>query len=108
MAFFIRQLSTAQQPQPIPNYGTPEVVAVSTTSTELVPAGTGKRYITLSIANDAADVFVSVGSAVNVATGNYNFIFQGGDQIVDFEVTNQAYHVATEAGTASLVLAITA
>lgn len=107
MALIFKRTAAAPT-SPIPNYAAPALEAITTTSAEIIPAGSGRRYATLSVATDAADVFISIGSAVNVGTNNYNFIVQAGDQIADFEITAQAYHAATQAGTANVVVAVTA
>ncbi|MFY7806736.1 MAG: hypothetical protein ACOVQ7_25260 [Limnoraphis robusta] len=100
-------ITAAAPAQPIPNYGTPAVKSVTSTSGSLIPAGTGNhRIASLSVDVSSSLVYVSIGSAVNVATGNYNFILNGGYNDSMFELSNQEYFAATQAGTAEVIVAI--
>lgn len=104
MAWTITAVAPAQ---PLSNYASPVVKSISSTSASLIPAGTGNRRIaSLSVSVDSSLVYVSIGSAVDIATGNYNFILNGGYNDSMFELSNQEYFAATQSGTGSVIVAI--
>lgn len=73
----------------------------------MIPAGTGNhRIASLSVSVDSSLVYVSIGSAVDIATGNYNFILNGGYNDSMFELSDQEYFAATQSGTGSVIVAI--
>jgi hypothetical protein len=99
--------SPASDTRDTPDYGSVSVESISATSSEIIPAGTKGRFVSVSSATDSGNVYISYGVAVNVTTKVYNYIIPPGFQHHKMEIPAQAIHAATATGeTATLVIGI--
>lgn len=92
----------------IPNYGASTSHAVDHNGVEVVAAGTKARIMSVSVAEDADDIYVEYGQAPDIATGGYKYIFYAGHNSNKVEISAQSVYMATtEAGkTANIVVAV--
>lgn len=96
-----------ENPRDTPDYGAVEVKSITATSTEIIPAGTGPRFASLSNTPGGKNIYLSFGVAVDVTAKTYNFIIPPGYQDNKFEIPAQAIHAACATGeTASLIIGV--
>ena len=79
----------------IPDYGATSTYNITNASQEVVAAGAKGRIISVSTSDDADDIYVNLGAAVDVATGAWKYRLFAGQEDNKLEISSQSVNMAT-------------